>query len=114
MDYKFPIFLIQLYRYSGNQIPASVFLVWKHEGPWALQREDEDAALAPGASPWKQLSPNSRIRGTEHVGGDEGNGKAKPGDELFSSLLSQNCCRNLGSNRHKLLIVSVRVHVDFN
>lgn len=24
--YKFPIFLIKLYRYSGNQIPSSIFL----------------------------------------------------------------------------------------
>lgn len=47
-----------------------------------------------GGSPWKLFSLNSHIRGTELVGGDEGNEKAKR-EDLFSFLVSQNCCRNL-------------------
>lgn len=61
-----------------------------------------------GESPWKLFSLNSCIRGTERVGGDEGNEKAKKKKEkLFSFLLSQNCYRNLRRNGHKLLIISM-------
>lgn len=52
--------------------------------------------------------------GTERVGGDEGNEKEKKREKLFSFLLSQNCCRNLRRNGHKLLIISMRIHVNFN
>jgi len=49
-----------------------------------------------GGSPWKLFSLNSRIRGTERVGGDGGNEKAKKERSFFPFCCHKTTVGTLG------------------
>lgn len=49
-----------------------------------------------GGSPWKLFSLNSRILGTERVGGDEGNEKAKKKRSFFPFCCHKTAVGTLG------------------